>query len=122
MSGEAAGIDPTTGAGLATAIATAAIAIDRFATGRWNRRHADSEVIADQIKSVVEHALALAEERRAGEHDCHDQLAALRTEMQVQVAALKLKVDECERKHAEVAERLDGGGFPPQHGGVPDGV
>ena len=112
MSGEQ-GVEPT--AALAAAVAAAVAATGAYQSW-WSRRRTSDDAVATQIKSVVDASLALAEERRAGEHDCHEQLVALRVEMAAQVAVLTSKVDDCERKHAEVAARLEQGDFPRQHG------
>ena len=108
------GVDPT--AALATAVTGAVLAGTGVYASWWGRRRAKGDAVATQIKSVVDASLALAEERRAGEHDCHEQLAALRTEMRTTTAELRAKVDDCERKHAEVAAKLESGDFPRQHG------
>ena len=108
------GVDPT--AALATAVTGAVLAGTGVYASWWGRRRAKGDAVATQIKSVVDASLALAEERRAGEHDCHEQLVALRVEMAAEVAVLTSKVDECERKHAEVAAKLALGDFPRQHG------
>lgn len=112
MSGEQ-GVEPT--AALAAAVAAAVAATGAYQSW-WSRRRTSDDAVATQIKEVVDASLALAEERRAGEHDCHEQLAALRTEMRTTTAELRAKVDDCERKHAEVAARLAASGYPPQHG------
>ncbi len=107
------GVEPT--AALAAAVAAAVAATGAYQSW-WSRRRTSDDAVATQIKSVVDASLALAEERRAGEHDCHEQLAALRTEMRATTAELRAKVDDCERKHAEVAAKLESGDFPRQHG------
>ena len=107
------GVEPT--AAFAAAVAAAVAATGAYQSW-WSRRRTSDDAVATQIKSVVDASLALAEERRAGEHDCHEQLVALRVEMAAQVAVLTSKVDECERKHAEVAAKLALGDFPRQHG------
>ena len=107
------GVEPT--AALAAAVAAAVAATGAYQSW-WGRRRAKGDAVAAQIKSVVDASLALAEERRAGEHDCHEQLAALRTEMRTTTAELRAKVDDCERKHVEVAAKLALGDFPRQHG------
>ena len=107
------GVEPT--AALAAAVAAAVAATGAYQSW-WSRRRTNEDAVATQIKSVVDASLALAEERRAGEHDCHEQLVALRVEMAAEVAVLTSKVDECERQHAEVAAKLALGDFPRQHG------
>ena len=107
------GVEPT--AALAAAVAAAVAATGAYQSW-WSRRRTSDDAVATQIKSVVDASLALAEERRAGEHDCHEQLVALRVEMAAEVAVLTSKVDDCERKHAEVAAKLALGDFPRQHG------
>ena len=108
------GVDPT--AALATAAVAAAVAATGAYQSWWSRRRTSDDAVATQIKSVVEEALALAEERRAGEHDCHEQLAALRTEMRTTTAELTAKFNDCERRHAAVEAKLESGDFPRQHG------
>ena len=113
MSGEG-GVDPT--AALATAVTGAVLAATGAYQSWWSRRRTSDDAVAAQIKSVVDASLALAEERRAGEHDCHEQLVALRVELRTTAAELTAKVNDCERKHAEVAAKLESGDFPRQHG------
>ena len=108
------GVDPT--AALATAVTGAVLAGTGVYASWWGRRRAKDDAVATPIKSVVDEALALAEERRAGEHDCHEQLAALRTEMRTVTAELAAKVDDCERKHAEVAAKLESAACLRSHG------
>jgi len=112
VSGEQ-GLEPT--AALAAAVAAAVAATGAYQSW-WSRRRTNEDAVATQIKEVVDASLALAEERRVGEHDCHEQLAALSAEMRTTTAELRAKVDDCERKHAEVAARLEQGDFPRQHG------
>ena len=107
------GVEPT--AALAAAVAAAVAATGAYQSW-WSRRRTSDDAVATQIKSVVDASLALAEERRAGEHDCHEQLLALKLELHTTAAELTAKFDDCERKHAEVAAKLESGDFPRQHG------
>ncbi len=107
------GVEPT--AALAAAVAAAVAATGAYQSW-WSRRRTSDDAVATQIKSVVDASLALAEERRAGEHDCHEQLLALKLELRTTAAELTAKFNDCERKHAEVAAKLALGDFPRQHG------
>lgn len=108
------GVDPT--AALATAVTGAVLAGTGVYASWWGRRRAKGDAVATQIKSVVDASLALAEERRAGEHDCHEQLLALKLELRTTAAELTAKFNDCERRHAAVEAKLESGDFPRQHG------
>ena len=108
------GVEPT--AALAAAVAAAAVAATGAYQSWWSRRRTSDDAVATQIKSVVDASLALAEERRAGEHDCHEQLLALKLELRTTAAELTAKFNDCERRHAAVEAKLESGDFPRQHG------
>ena len=107
MSTEAAGLDGSY-AQLATAVAALIVAGTGWRRGWFDRKAKTDDQMTERIATVVNASIALAAERRTGEHDCQEQLAALRSEFRAVTADLTAKVNACEEKHAAVARRLEG--------------